>query len=221
MAESIANNDSATLTAPGLAIADVRANDEPHDGALALASALPPELSFDTTTGAVTLLPGAEPGTYVFDYRLEDTATAVVSVTYTPPGSVECPCDTPYTPTPPPLPSVQACFPESHKWRVILPGFHILHDRTNTDSQCLSVKVERVVNCMKDCGIEEFSYCWPQGCPLSLLPPGTYDIYVPAQSAFPLEPGTEVEVTVMLEPVSDDYVAALNTITRGSSSCDC
>ncbi len=150
------------------------------------------------------------------------TDTALVTVTVEAPDPSECLCDTPYVPTPPPVPSAQACFDETEKWRVRLTGYHVLHDQTNTDSQCLSVRVDRVVNCMKECGVEEFVYCWPQACPVTVLPPGVYDIYVPAQSAYPLEPGTEVEVMVLLEPVGDDYVAALNISSRGGSPCcDC
>lgn len=131
----------------------------------------------------------------------------------------ECPCDTPYVPTPPPVPSEWGCVEETERWRVRLTEPHVLHQRSNQDARCLTLRVERVVNCARECGIEEFTYCWPQGCPVSLLPPGTYDIYVPAQSVFPLETGIEVELTIVLEPVGDDYVAALSTITSGSKGC--
>ena len=81
------------------------------------------------------------------------------------------------------------------------------------------VRVDRVVSCMVECGIEEFVYCWPLAKPISVLPPGVYDIYVPAQSAFPLDTGTGVEVTVLLEPVTDDFVTALGLSSCGSQPC--
>lgn len=87
--EPVANDDDATVTAPGLAIADVRANDTGcDDGALTVVGLVPAELDFDTTTGAVTLLPGASPGVYSFLYLLEGTAQAQVTVEYEPPPNV-------------------------------------------------------------------------------------------------------------------------------------
>ena len=135
------------------------------------------------------------------------------------PTAESCACSGPYVPTPPPLPSEQTCFDASAPWRVRLIEPHVLHVRQNSDSNCVHVRADRVVNCMVECGIEEFTYCWPLAKPVSVLPPGVYDIYVPAQSAYPLPSGTEVEVTVLLEPVTDDFVAALALSSCGSQPC--
>lgn len=98
-----ANDDTATVEAPGVAIANVMTNDllceeTPTQATATLteASTVPPELSFDTSTGAVELLPDAEPGQYTFDYQLcsieepELCDVATVLVIYEPPVE-QCP----------------------------------------------------------------------------------------------------------------------------------
>ena len=80
---TIARDDSAIVFEPGPAIPCVFANDS-YTGSFTLThSAIPPELDFNTTTGAVTLLPGAPYGGYTFTYTLCangqcDTATVTV-----------------------------------------------------------------------------------------------------------------------------------------------
>ena len=130
-----------------------------------------------------------------------------------------CTCGDAYNPSLPPVPALWGCVEESEKWRVRLTEFHVLHQRSNQDVKCLELRVDRVVNCAKECGIAEFAYCWPKGCHMFLLPPGMYDIYVPAHSVYPLEVGTEVELDIVLEPVSSDYVAALGTLAGSKNSC--
>lgn len=128
-------------------------------------------------------------------------------------------CCSPYTPEAPPTVGSQTCVPESAKQRVTLTAPHVLHVEQGTDARCIKVRVERVVQCMAGCDLDETSYCWPLGCPIALLPAGTYDIYIPAQSAYPLENGTEVETTVWFEPVGDDFVQILSTINGSAKGC--
>ena len=67
---TIARNDSAVVFEPGLAIASVFANDSYTGAVTVTPSAVPPELDFNASTGAVTLLPGAPYGIYSFTYTL-------------------------------------------------------------------------------------------------------------------------------------------------------
>lgn len=91
-----ANDDAATLTAPGVAINDVRSNDDtcaPEANTLSASTPVPPELSFNTSTGQVDLLAGAAAGVYSFDYELATTNSsdvATVTITYQPPPPEEC-----------------------------------------------------------------------------------------------------------------------------------
>lgn len=168
-------------------------------------------------------------GDYTFSYTVTVDDSGVVSSTAT--VTVAFPaCDTgsdtgsstccsPYTPEAPPTVGSQTCLPESVKQRVILTTTHVLHVQQGTDARCIKIQVERVVKCMAGCDLDETSYCWPLGTPIALLPPGTYDIYIPAQSAYPLADGTELETTVWLEPVGDDFVRILATINCGSEGC--
>jgi hypothetical protein len=93
--ELLARDDNATVTAPGLVIASVYANDDVCPGYEGqLLTTLPPELSFDTETGAVTLLPGADAGIYQFEYEIAlfggegGMSAATVTVTYAPPTNI-------------------------------------------------------------------------------------------------------------------------------------
>ena len=83
-----------------------------------------------------------------------------------PPGEDDpaCVCDTTYDPQIPEvlMPGAWTCFEASGKHRFILSSPHVLHDSTNTDALCVKVAVERVVNCMVECGVDEFAYCWPR-----------------------------------------------------------
>lgn len=84
-----ARKDVAYVTAPGIAIGSVLDNDV-YAGPVTLtpATTVPPELTFDTTTGEVSLNPGAVYGTYEFNYWLcpagrfpPDTACSMTVVT--------------------------------------------------------------------------------------------------------------------------------------------
>lgn len=106
----IARDDSRVLTAPGVAVGSVLANDT-YTGSASLAAVtpVPAELSFNTTTGAVVLAPGAAYGVYSFTYQLcalGGCDTAVVTVEYRR-QSQHCPGAGhrrfPVPPPPPPL----------------------------------------------------------------------------------------------------------------------
>lgn len=92
----VANDDVATLSAPGVAINDVRSNDDtcaPEANTLSASTPVPPELSFNTSTGQVDLLAGAAAGVYSFDYELataNSSDVATVTITYQPPPPEEC-----------------------------------------------------------------------------------------------------------------------------------
>lgn len=139
------------------------------------------------------------------------------------PGPGVCACTSPYDPWMPLPPAEQVCIEAQPPQRVTLTGTHVLHTRWNVDGRCLRVEINRVVRMPVVCDLEEYSYCWPQGCAFTFLPPGTYDISIPAQSAYPLLAGTVVDLEVLLEPVGDEYLEAVqaNNITNTRGCCDC
>lgn len=83
---------------------------------------------------------------------------------------------------------------------------HVISD--NPDMACPKLNIERVVTCPSNCDIREFKYPFPIGCGTQyLLPAGTYDINVCNQSAYPLQAGETVNLSFMVEPVSDSFAA--------------
>lgn len=93
-------NDIITVTAPGVAIANIYANDTLCPGAVGAATSLVPSaLTFNALSGEVSVNIGAAQGLYSFFYALTiaevDVSSARVIVTYNPPP-----------PPPPP-----ACYP--------------------------------------------------------------------------------------------------------------
>lgn len=152
------------------------------------------------------------------------TSTATVTVNVTcPPGPVTCECNSPYDPWLPPAPPIQTCIEEQPAQRITLTSMHVMHTRWGVDGRCLMVRIDRIVRMPVVCELEEYRHCWPQGCSFTFLPPGTYEISIPAQSAYPLEAGTVVDLEVILEPVSAEYLDAVqaNNSTNTHGCCDC
>ncbi|MEO9969093.1 MAG: hypothetical protein ABJG15_04545 [Hyphomonadaceae bacterium] len=109
--EVSAENDSTASTAGATGVLNVTANDtlggaaiSPPNAAgsttqlqIAQGSSLPPELTFDTTSGDVGVTVGAPDGVYQFSYQICETAsqincdTATVSITVTSVTSATCP----------------------------------------------------------------------------------------------------------------------------------
>ena len=149
-------------------------------------------------------------------------ATVNINVTC-PPGPVTCECDSPYDPWLPPAPPVQTCIEAQPPQRVVLTSTHVLHSRWGVDGRCLRILIERIVRMPVMCELEEYRHCWPQGCVFTFLPPGTYEISIPAQSAYPLEVGTVVNLEVILEPVGPEYLEAVqaNNSANTHGCCDC
>lgn len=85
----------------------------------------------------------------------------------------------------------------------------MLHTTTSDDGMpCVRIKAERVVECPSGCDVSEFKYPFPLGCGYShLLPAGTYDITVCKQEAASLEIGDVIDLTLMVEPVTDSFAA--------------
>lgn len=146
-----------------------------------------------------------------------DRATIYIDVQCPPPEG--CECDSPYDPSPWPTPGILACTDGAPAQRMRLRSTHALHATWGADGPCMDLKVDRIVECAKECGIEELRHCWPQGCGVTIMPPGLYEISIPPQMAYPLEPGAQVEVTVVFEPLSDEYLAALSAMNSGAGSC--
>ena len=85
----------------------------------------------------------------------------------------------------------------------------MLHTTTSDDGMpCVRIKAERVVECPSGCAVSEFKYPFPLGCGAShLLPAGTYDITGGKQEAASLEIGDVIDLTLMVEPVTDSFAA--------------
>lgn len=94
------------------------------------------------------------------------------------------------------------------RFRVELDQLYILHVTQPFDTQCVEVAVNRVVKCLQGCEDEEFIWCFPIGCETHILPPGTYDIYIPDQDAYPVNEG-EILVNMLLEPIDNNVLRAL------------
>lgn len=99
----------------------------------------------------------------------------------------------------------------------------VLHAWSNNDGLCPKVAVARVVECRCNgcCGgpDDRFEYCWPEGCPYTILPPGTYRIRIPKQNVYNLDAGTRAVVNVLLEPVGAMFVQAVMASSAGSDCC--
>lgn len=85
----------------------------------------------------------------------------------------------------------------------------MLHTTTSDDgTPCVQIKVERVVECPNGCDMSEFKYPFPLGCGAShLLPAGVYDITVCKQETASLEIGDVIDLTLMVEPVTDSFAS--------------
>lgn len=85
----------------------------------------------------------------------------------------------------------------------------MLHTYTSDEgTPCVRLKVERVVECPNGCDVSEFKYQFPLGCGAShLLPAGVYDITVCKQENTSLKIGDVIDLTLMVEPVTDSFAA--------------
>lgn len=85
----------------------------------------------------------------------------------------------------------------------------MLHTYTSDEgTPCVRLKVERVVECPNGCDVSEFKYPFPLGCGAShLLPAGVYDITVCKQENTSLKIGDVIDLTLMVEPVTDSFAS--------------
>ena len=85
----------------------------------------------------------------------------------------------------------------------------MLHTSTSDEgTPCVKLNVERVVECPSGCETSEFKYPFPLGCGAShLLPAGVYDITVCKQEATSLKIGDVIDLTLMVEPVTDSFAS--------------
>ena len=85
----------------------------------------------------------------------------------------------------------------------------MLHTATSDEgTPCVRLKVERVVECPNGCDVSEFKYPFPLGCGAShLLPAGVYDITVCKQENTSLKIGDVIDLTLMVEPVTDSFAS--------------
>ena len=85
----------------------------------------------------------------------------------------------------------------------------MLHTTTSDEGiPCVRLNVERVVECPNGCDVSEFKYPFPIGCGAShLLPAGVYDITVCKQESTLLKIGDVIDLTLMVEPVTDSFAS--------------
>lgn len=85
----------------------------------------------------------------------------------------------------------------------------MLHTATSDEGMpCVRLNVERVVECPSGCETSEFKYPFPLGCGAShLLPAGVYDITVCKQENTSLKIGDVIDLTLMVEPVTDSFAS--------------
>lgn len=83
----------------------------------------------------------------------------------------------------------------------------MLHIKTdNPTLRCPKLYIERVVTCPDNCGYDEIKYPFPCECGNAyLLPAGTYDITVCKQEVAPMEAGESLEVSFIVETVSEVF----------------
>lgn len=96
-------------------------------------------------------------------------------------------------------------FIEATEWRRLnIEKGSILHVRSDNDA-CVSVDIMRLARCINVCDLEELRYCFPQGCVLTYLPAGLYEVRVKAQDMPGLAVGDAFKVSVMKEEVGADF----------------
>lgn len=98
----------------------------------------------------------------------------------------------------------------------------VVHVWTDKDYMCPKLNISRVIECRAElCGPPDGSleYCWPTGCPYTILPPGKYRIRVPDQRVYQIPVGEEAAVHVLLEPVNDRYVQAIIASSAANGCC--
>lgn len=111
------------------------------------------------------------------------------------------------------MPATQVtCVEGAEVWKTYLPSPHLLHVVTDDERVCVNVEVYRVAKCYANCEFGEYRYCLPQGCPLTYLPAGQYEIVIPRQGVYPVPAGSTLGVDILLEPVGSDFINYFYTV---------
>ena len=98
---------------------------------------------------------------------------------------------------------------ESEPYRFTLTQTHALYSfQMTTLEEEICFCLQRVVMCSVDCGDEEFKTDFPEGCCLTILPPGTYEITLAEQYVHTVENG-ELGIDLVLEPVDTPFVQSI------------
>lgn len=98
---------------------------------------------------------------------------------------------------------------ESEPYRFTLTQMHALYAmQMTTMEEEVCYCLERVVTCSVECGDTEFVVPFPEGCCLTILPAGTYQITIAEQYIHTVESG-ELGIDFVLEPVDTPFVQSI------------
>lgn len=103
---------------------------------------------------------------------------------------------------------------EGTPYRLELVQTHALYVSQLTDGEDVCFCLQRVVVCQVDCGDAEFKFDFPEGCCLTILPPGVYEITLAEQYIHTVQDG-ELGIDILLEPVDTPFTQSV--IANGCS----
>ena len=103
---------------------------------------------------------------------------------------------------------------EGEPFRFDLVQTYALYVSQIADGEDLCFCLQRIVLCQVDCGDAEFKIDFPEGCCLTILPPGTYEITLAEQYVHTVQDG-ELGIDILLEPVDTPFVQSV--IANGCS----
>lgn len=103
---------------------------------------------------------------------------------------------------------------EGEPFRFDLVQTYALYVTQLADGEDLCFCLQRIVLCQIDCGDTEFKISFPEGCCLTILPPGTYEITLAEQYVHTVQDG-DLGIDILLEPVDAPFVQSI--IANGHS----
>lgn len=103
---------------------------------------------------------------------------------------------------------------ETAPYRVTLEQFYALYITQGLEQEELFYCLDRVIMCQVDCGDTEIKQEFPEGCCLTILPPGVYEITLAEQYIYSIENGV-AGIDLLFEPVDTPFIQSI--IANGCS----